>query len=112
MLFKGTDTQSAADISALGDFLGGTLNAATARQYTSYYGRVFAADLPQLMELLIDMLTRSTLDAGEMETERGVILEELAASEDDVTDVAEHALLPLVMGITRWHARLVVRLRR
>lgn len=98
MLFKGTDTQSAADISALGDFLGGTLNAATARQYTSYYGRVFAADLPQLMELLIDMLTRSTLDAGEMETERGVILEELAASEDDVTDVAEHALLPLVMG--------------
>ncbi|WP_216378911.1 M16 family metallopeptidase [Arcanobacterium phocae] len=98
MLFKGTDTQSATDISALGDFLGGTLNAATARQYTSYYGRVFASDLPQLMELLIDMLTRSTLDAGEMETERGVILEELAASEDDVTDVAEHALLPLVMG--------------
>ncbi|USR79991.1 M16 family metallopeptidase [Arcanobacterium pinnipediorum] len=98
MLFKGTDTQSAADISALGDFLGGTLNAATARQYTSYYGRVFAADLPQLMELLIDMLTRSVLDEGEMEIERGVILEELAAGEDDVTEVAEHALLPLVMG--------------
>lgn len=98
MLFKGTQTRSAADISALGDFLGGTLNAATARQYTSYYGRVFSSDLPQLLELLIDMLTHSVLDEGEMETERGVILEELAAQEDDVTDVAEHALFPLVMG--------------
>lgn len=98
MLFKGTDTRSAADISALGDFLGSTLNAATARQYTSYYGRVFSSDLPQLMELLVDMLTHSTLNESDMDVERGVILEELAASDDDATDVAEHALLPLVMG--------------
>lgn len=98
MLFKGTTTRTAADISAAGDFLGGTLNAATARQYTSYYGRVFSSDLPQLLELLVDMLTNSVLDEREMEIERGVILEELAAQEDDVTDVAEHALLPLVMG--------------
>ena len=98
MLFKGTDTRSAADISALGDFLGSTLNAATARQYTSYYGRVFSADLPQLMELLVDMLTHATLSESEMDIERGVILEELASSDDDATDVAEHALLPLVMG--------------
>lgn len=98
MLFKGTPTRTAQDISNEGDFLGGTLNAATSRQSTSYYGRVFSADLPQLLELLVDMLTHSVLDKDEMEIERGVILEELAASDDDVTEVAEHALLPLVLG--------------
>ena len=98
LLFKGTSTRSALDISTLGDFLGGTLNAATARQYTCYYGRVFSSDLRQLVELLTDMVTDSKLDPQEMETERGVILEELAASEDDVSEVAENAILPLVFG--------------
>ncbi|MCI5826595.1 MAG: insulinase family protein [Arcanobacterium sp.] len=98
LLFKGTSTRSSLDISTLGDFLGGTLNAATARQYTCYYGRVFATDMPQLLELLVDMFTDSTLDPQQMETERGVILEELAASEDDVSEVAENAILPLVFG--------------
>lgn len=98
LLFKGTSTRSALDISRLGDFLGGTLNAATARQYTCYYGRVFSSDLPQLVELLADMLTDSRLDPADMETERGVILEELASSEDDVSEVAQMALLPAVCG--------------
>ncbi|MDD7465753.1 MAG: pitrilysin family protein [Actinomycetaceae bacterium] len=98
LLFKGTSTRSALDISTLGDFLGGTLNAATARQYTCYYGRVFATDMPKLLALLVDMFTDATLDPQQMETERGVILEELAASEDDVSEVAENAVLPLIFG--------------
>ncbi|MCI6574244.1 MAG: pitrilysin family protein [Actinomycetaceae bacterium] len=98
LLFKGTSTRSSLDISTLGDFLGGTLNAATARQYTCYYGRVFATDVPQLLALLVDMFTDSTLDPQQMETERGVILEELAASEDDVSEVAENAILPMIFG--------------
>lgn len=98
LLFKGTSTRSSLDISTLGDFLGGTLNAATARQYTCYYGRVFATDVPQLVELLADMVTDSRLDPEDMETERGVIIEELAASEDDVNEVAENAVLPLIFG--------------
>ena len=98
LLFKGTSSRSALDISRLGDFLGGTLNAATARQYTCYYGRVFTTDVPQLVALLADMVTESRLDPADMETERGVILEELAASEDDVSEVAENAALAAVCG--------------
>ncbi|MFC5280586.1 M16 family metallopeptidase [Arcanobacterium canis] len=98
LLFKGTHTRTAREISELGDFLGGAMNASTARAYTNYYGRVFADDLPQLLELLIDMVTASRLDEADMELERGVILEELAASEDDVSEVAEQAILPLVWG--------------
>lgn len=98
LLFKGTGSRSAEEISKLGDFLGGTLNAATARQYTTYYGRVFSGDMPQLLELLIDMFTSARLAAADMELERGVILEELAASDDDVSERAETAVLPLVIG--------------
>ncbi|VEI12640.1 M16 family metallopeptidase [Trueperella bialowiezensis] len=98
LMFKGTDTRSAEDISALGDYLGGTLNAATSRTYTVYYGRVFQSDLPQLLELLVDMIARSTLKPEDMELERQVILEELAASDDDVAQVAETEIQRLVMG--------------
>ncbi|MDP9800289.1 putative Zn-dependent peptidase [Arcanobacterium wilhelmae] len=98
LLFKGTHNRTAKEISELGDFLGGAMNAATARAYTNYYGRVFADDMPQLLELLIDMVTASRLDEADMELERGVILEELAASEDDVSEVAEQGILPLVWG--------------
>lgn len=98
LMFKGTDTRTAADISALGDYLGGTLNAATSRKYTVYYGRVFESDVPQLLDLLVDMIVRSTLAREGMELERQVILEELAASDDDVASVAEAEILSLVMG--------------
>ncbi|QOQ39041.1 insulinase family protein [Trueperella pecoris] len=98
LLFKGTHTRTAAEISALGDALGGTMNAATARLYTCYYGRVFAGDVPDLLTLLVDMFCNSKLDRADMELERGVILEELAAADDDVADVAADAILELVMG--------------
>ncbi|MFP7695948.1 M16 family metallopeptidase [Trueperella sp. LYQ143] len=98
LLFKGTQTRSAVDISTLGDFLGGSLNAATSRQFTEYYGHVFSGDLPQLLELLVDMFVHSTLDREAMELERGVIIEELAASDDDVSECAENAIMGLVMG--------------
>ncbi|MFC5369890.1 M16 family metallopeptidase [Arcanobacterium bovis] len=98
MLFKGTSTRSSLEISQMSDFLGGAINAATSRQYTCYYGRVFAADMPQMLELLVDMVTDSVLDPTQMEIERGVILEELAAAEDDVSDVAETAILPMIFG--------------
>lgn len=98
LMFKGTDTRSASDISALGDFLGGTLNAATSRKYTVYYGRVFESDVPQLLDLLVDMIACSKLEQEDMELERQVILEELSASDDDVPTVAESEILKLVMG--------------
>ncbi|MDO5026095.1 MAG: pitrilysin family protein [Trueperella sp.] len=97
LLFKGTQVRDAKDISQLGDFLGGSLNAATAQNYTVYHGRVFDSDLPQLLELLCDMFLNSQLDPAAMEVERGVILEELAAIADDVSQVALQAALPQLM---------------
>lgn len=98
LLFKGTTRRSALDISQLSDYLGGEINAATSRRYTCYYGRVFASDMPQLLELLVDLVTSATLDKPQMEMERGVILEELAAANDDANTRASEAILPAVLG--------------
>ena len=46
LLFKGTPTRSAMDISAALDEVGGEFNAYTAREYTCYHARVLDDDLP------------------------------------------------------------------
>ncbi|GAA1805916.1 M16 family metallopeptidase [Nesterenkonia flava] len=87
LLFKGTKTRSALDIAAAFDGVGGESNALTGKEHTCYYARVLDADLPMAVDVLTDMVTSAVIDPAEMETERGVILEELAMAEDDPTDV-------------------------
>lgn len=98
LLFKGTTTRSALDIAVSFDAVGGEHNAATAKEYTCYYAKVRDQDLPMAVEVIADMLTSSVLDREEFETERGVILEELAMADDDPADVASERLYEAVFG--------------
>lgn len=98
LLFKGTTTRSAFDIASAFDSVGGEQNAVTAKEYTCYYAKVRDEDTEMAVEVMADMLTSSVLDPGEFETERGVILEELAMAEDDPTDVAQERLFEAVLG--------------
>lgn len=98
LLFKGTKNRSAKDIAERIDYLGGGFNAATAKQYTCYYGHVFEEDLGPGLDLLADMVMDATLAASDMEMERGVILEELAMYNDDASEVAHESIPPLVFG--------------
>lgn len=98
LLFKGTTTRSALDIAVSFDSVGGEHNAATAKEYTCYYAKVRDQDLPMAVEVIADMLTSSVLDQVEFETERGVILEELAMADDDPADVASERLFESVFG--------------
>ncbi|MCI1675991.1 MAG: insulinase family protein [Ancrocorticia sp.] len=92
LLFKGTHTRDARQIAERIDFLGGGFNAATAKQYTCYYGHVFDDDVAAGVELLSDMVMNSRLTPEDMEMERGVILEELAMYNDDASDVAQETI--------------------
>jgi predicted Zn-dependent peptidase len=83
LLFKGTPTRSAKDIADAFDAVGGDVNAFTGKEYTCYYSRVLDDDLPMALDVLTDMITNSLLDADELESERKVILEEIAMHEDD-----------------------------
>ena len=98
LLFKGTPTRTAFDIASAFDAVGGEQNAVTAKEYTCYYAKVRDADTEMAIEVMSDMLTSSVLDPQEFETERGVILEELAMAEDDPTDVAQERLFEAVLG--------------
>ena len=92
LLFKGTPTRSATDISRAVDRVGGDINAFTAKEYTSYYCRMPARHGGSGIELLGDVLARSTLTDDDVESERQVILEELAMDDDSPDDVALRTL--------------------
>ncbi|GAA4286749.1 pitrilysin family protein [Georgenia daeguensis] len=98
LLFKGTPSRSALDIAEAFDAVGGEANAATGKEHTAYYARVLDVDLPMAVDVILDMVTSSVLDAGELETERGVILEELAMNDDDPVDVAHERFTLAVLG--------------
>ncbi|MDD9205866.1 pitrilysin family protein, partial [Georgenia sp. 10Sc9-8] len=98
LLFKGTARRSALDIAQEFDAVGGEANAATGKEHTCYYARVLDADLPMAVDVITDMVTSALLDAAELETERGVILEELAMNDDDPVDVAHERFTTAVLG--------------
>lgn len=82
LLFKGTPTRSAKEIANAFDAVGGDVNAFTGKEYTCYYCRVLDEDLPMALDVLGDMITSSLIDPDELESERKVILEEIAMHED------------------------------
>ncbi len=98
LLFKGTARRSSMDIAEAFDAVGGEANAATGKEHTCYYAHVLGADLPMAMDVIADMVTSARLDPAELETERGVILEELAMNDDDPSDVAHEQFATAVFG--------------
>lgn len=92
-VFKGTKHwPEAADISIAIEGVGGVINAATGREFTLYYAKVPAAQLDTALDVVIDLACRPLFDAAELEKERQVILEELAAVEDSPAHLADLAI--------------------
>ncbi|WP_460862903.1 M16 family metallopeptidase [Nocardiopsis coralliicola] len=89
LLFKGTRTRDALEISALLDAVGADHNAYTTKEHTAYYAKVLDRDLPLAVDVVTDMVASSVLDPNEVETERGVILEEIAMYEDEPADLVD-----------------------
>ncbi|MCX6486209.1 MAG: pitrilysin family protein [Rhodoluna sp.] len=98
LLFKGTKKRTALEIAIAFDSVGGSSNAATGKEYTSYYARVQDKALPLAIDVIADMLTSSLIDPTEFENERTVILEELAMNDDDPEDVAHDAFSAALHG--------------
>lgn len=88
LLFKGSKTRDAFQIANAFDSVGGDFNAATAKESTRYYCRVLSRDLPMAVGVLTEMVIAPRLAEADFSLERTVILDELAMSADDPTDVA------------------------
>ena len=98
LLFKGTRRRSALEIAIAFDEVGGEHNALTAKEHTCYYAKVQDRDLEMAVSVLADMVADSIIDPDEFETERNVILEELAMADDDPGDVANERFFEAVLG--------------
>jgi len=83
MLFKGTEHRTAKEIAEAIEGRGGMLNAFTDKEATCYYCRVLAADVPNGIDVLTDMMLHSLIDPEELEREEGVVIEEISRSEDE-----------------------------
>lgn len=78
LFFKGTTRRpSTLAISSELDKAGGEYNAFTGKEYTGYYIKAAAGNLPLCLDVLSDMLLHSKFAAEEIEREKGVVIEEL-----------------------------------
>ena len=98
MLFKGTQRRTAQDIARETDAIGGQMNAFTTKECTCFYGRVLDDHLPQALDILFDMVYCSSFAQEAVETERGVILEEIDMYEDTPDDLCAEKLFGAVFA--------------
>ena len=87
MVFKGTERRSARQLALELEVRGGSLDAFTGRDYTSYQAHVLDADLPLAVEILTDLVRRPLLRPADLEPERSVILEEINGVADTPDDL-------------------------
>jgi predicted Zn-dependent peptidase len=100
LLFKGTSKRSAMEISASIEAVGGDLNAFTTKEYTCYYARVLDVDLPLAIDVVSDVVTDALIRVEDVESERGVILEEIAMHDDEPADMVHEEFAAAMFGDT------------
>jgi hypothetical protein len=82
------------------DAVGGEMNAFTAKEHTCYYANVLASDLPLAVTLLGDLVTDALNTAADLESERTVVLEEIAMRDDEPSDLVHDLFAETLFGGT------------
>ncbi|MGO9890791.1 MAG: M16 family metallopeptidase [Solirubrobacteraceae bacterium] len=96
LLFKGTEKYGSLEIDQIFDGMGAELNAGTGKETTSVYARVIDDHVPEAFDVMSDMVFRPTLN--DIDSERAVILEEIAMYEDDPQEKVFDLLGEAVFG--------------
>ncbi len=98
MVFKGTERRTAQEIALALESRGGSLDAYTSRDTTSFQARVLDADLARALDVLTDLVRHPALRTSDLELERNVVLEEintvLDTPDDQVFDLSYQTLWP------------------
>jgi predicted Zn-dependent peptidase len=96
MLFKGTEELTAEQIAQEFDGLGADINAATSKEATVLHAHFLDEHLDRAFQVMGDMLLRTTY--ADLESEREVVLEEIAMYEDEPQDKVHDVLSTAVFG--------------
>ena len=98
LLFKGTDRHSAIEISELFDGMGAATNAATGKETTHLHARFLDEHTGEAFDLMAEMLLAPALPPDEIDSEREVVLEEIAMYEDEPQDRVHDVLAEAIYG--------------
>src|SRR3954454_22684861 len=96
LLFKGTDRYSSREIDELFDAMGAEVNAGTGKEATSVYSRFLDQHLESAFDVLQDMVLRPAYP--DIDSERQVVIEEIAMYEDEPQDKVHDVLAGAVFG--------------
>jgi predicted Zn-dependent peptidase len=96
LLFKGTDRYSSREIDELFDAMGAEVNAGTGKETTSVYSRFLDRHLEQAFDVLQDMVLRPSYP--DIDSEREVVIEEIAMYEDEPSDKVHDVLAGAIFG--------------
>ncbi len=88
LLFKGSETLSARDVSEGFDAMGAESNAFTSKEATCYWTRLLDVNVTDGFDILSEIMQRPAFRANEIDSERHVVIEEINMNEDDPSDVA------------------------
>jgi predicted Zn-dependent peptidase len=96
LLFKGTDRFGSREIDEAFDAMGAEVNAGTGKETTSVYSRFLDRHLERAFDVLQDMVLRPTYP--DIDSERQVVLEEIAMYEDEPQDRVHDVLAEAIFG--------------
>src|SRR5207245_8950808 len=92
--------RSALEIATVMDAVGGEMNAFTAKEHTCFYANVLASDLPLAVLVLSDLVTDALNTPADLESERTVVLEEIAMRDDEPSDAVHDLFSETLFGDT------------
>lgn len=98
MLFKGTPTRTAFELSDAFDALGAQVNAFTGKDMTCFYSKATSDHAAEAFELLADLFLNATFPEEEMKREKGVVVEEIHMDEDSPEDLCLDLLARAAFG--------------
>lgn len=87
IVFKGSEKRTGFQIAEGMDEIGAQVNAYTTKEYTFFYTRALNYQILKATDILFDMIRHPRLDEKDIETEKGVVIEEINMCEDDPGDV-------------------------
>jgi predicted Zn-dependent peptidase len=96
LLFKGTDRFSSVEIDQIFDGMGAEANAGTGKETTSVYSRFLDQHLDRAFDVLADMVLRPSYP--DIDSERQVVIEEIAMYEDEPSDKVHDVLSAAIFG--------------
>ena len=99
MIFKGTPTRpKSIDISHELESIGAQYNAFTGQEYTGYYAKVSARHFEKALDIISDMYSHPLLEEGEIQKEKGVIVEEIKMYQDMPHKHVQDMFMELLYG--------------